>query len=128
VVEVVVMVVVVSYFLASGGVVWSRGWVDMCVCAWWCVLVVGGCILDCVVSVEWVGNVVGLGIGGGVVVVSIVVGRIWGVGGVVSGVWSIVGVIVVLVGVGGLVLRLLLSSKSPTLPGLSGDPAIFSFH
>jgi hypothetical protein len=91
-------------------------------------LVVVGCILDCVGNVDWVGNVVGLGIGGGVVVLSTVVGGIWGVGGVVSGVWSIVVMSVVVGGVGGLVLRLLLSSKSPTLPGLSGDPAIFSFH
>jgi hypothetical protein len=70
----------------------------------------------------------GLDVGGGVWVVSIVVGGIWGIGGVVSGVWSIVVVSVAVVGIGGLVLRLLLSSQSPILPGLSGDPAIFSFH
>jgi hypothetical protein len=122
------MLVVVSYFLSAGGVGWSCGWVDVCVCAWWCVLVVVGYILDSVVNVDRVGNVFGLGIGGGVVVGSIVAGGIWGIGGVASCVWSIVVVRVVLVGVDGLVLRLLLSSKSPVLLGLSGDPAIFSFH
>ena len=52
-VEVVVMVVVVSYFLSAGGVGWSCGWVDVGVCAWWCVLVVLVWIVSCGVNVGW---------------------------------------------------------------------------
>jgi hypothetical protein len=53
VVEVVVVVVVALYFLSAGGVVWSCGWVDVGVCAWWCVLVVFVWIVKCVVHVGW---------------------------------------------------------------------------
>jgi hypothetical protein len=84
--------------------------------------------VGCGVSVGWLGNVVDLDVGGGVVVVSIVFGWNWGSGVVVLGVWSIVVMNGVVVCVGGVVLRLLQSSKSPNLSGLLGDPAIFSFH
>jgi hypothetical protein len=120
--------VVGSYLLSAGVVGRSCGVVDVCVCAWWCVLAFVVCIVDCGWNVGWRGNVVGLDVGGGVVVVSIVFGWIWGSGVVVSGVWSSVVMSVVVVCVGGVVLRLLQSSKSPNLSGLLGDPAKFSFH
>jgi hypothetical protein len=52
-VEVVVVVVVASYFLSVGGVVGSCGWVDVGVCAWWSVLVVLVWIVSCGVNVGW---------------------------------------------------------------------------
>jgi hypothetical protein len=87
---------------------------------------VGG--VECGVNVEWKGNVVGLDFGGGVVGVSIVVGGIWGSGVGVLGVWSIVVRSVVVVGGGGVVWRLLQSSKSPNPSGWWGDLTIFCSH
>jgi hypothetical protein len=128
VVVVVVVGVVVSCLLAVGVVCWSCGLVEVDVCAWWCVVVVlrGG--VECGVNVDWMVNVVGLDAGGGVVGVSIVVGKIWGSCVGVWGVWSIVVMSVVVVGGGGVVWRLLQSSKSPNPSGWWGDPTIFCSH
>jgi hypothetical protein len=40
VVAAVEVVVVVSWVLSAGGMVWSCGWVGRGVCAWWCAAVV----------------------------------------------------------------------------------------
>ncbi len=73
------------------------------------------CFVDCVMVVVGVVNGVCLDVGGGVVVVSIVVGGNWGSGGAVWGVWSIVVGSVDVVGfgggVGGVLLSLLLPSE-----------------
>ena len=68
-------------------------------CAWLGMLVVVVWIVNCGGNVGWRGNVGGLDVGGGVGVVSIVAGGIWGVGFGGWGVWSIVviGVVVVVV-------------------------------
>jgi hypothetical protein len=102
--------------------------VEVDVCAWWCVVVVlmGG--VECGVNVDWMVNVVGLDAGGGVVGVSIVVGKIWGSCVGVWGVWSIVVMSVEVVGGGGVVWRLLQSSKSPNPSKWWGDPTIFCSH
>ena len=70
----------------------------------------------------------GLDVGGGVWVVTILVGGIWGIGVGGWGVWSIVVTIVVVVVVCVVVLRFLQSSLSPGQFRLWVDPAIFSFH
>ena len=101
-------------------------------CAYWCGGVGVVCVVDCGVVVVGVVNVVCFGVGGCVVVASIVVGGNWGSGGAVWGVWSIVVVIVDVVGVGGLVggvlLRLLLPSKFLSLATPSFYLAKSGFH
>ncbi len=47
----VVVAVAASCVLSASGVVWSGGWVDVGVCAWWCAAVV------VVWIVSWGGNV-----------------------------------------------------------------------
>ena len=86
----VVVAVAASCVLSASGVVWSGGWVDVGVCAWWCALVGVVWIVNCGMNVGWRWNVGGLDVGVGVGVVSIVVGRVWGVGVGWWGVWSIV--------------------------------------
>jgi hypothetical protein len=89
------------------------------VCAYWCGGVGVVCVVDCGVVVVGVVNVVCFGVGGCVVVASIVVGGNWGSGGAVWGVWAIVVGIVDVVGVGGVVggvlLLLLLPSEFPSV-------------
>jgi hypothetical protein len=72
-------------------------------------------IVECGMVVVGVVNGVCLDVGGGVMVVSNVVGVNWGSGGAMWGVWSSVVVIVDVVGgggvVGGVLLRLLLPLK-----------------
>jgi hypothetical protein len=99
VVAVVEVVVVVSWVRSAGGMVWSCGVVDVGVCAWWCALVGVVWIVNCGMSVGWRWSVVGLDVGVGVGVVSIVAGMAWGVGVGGMAVWSIVviGVVVVVV-------------------------------
>ena len=95
----VVVAVAALCVLSASGVVWSCGWVDVGVCAWWCALVGVVWIVNCGMNVGWRWNVGGLDVGVGVGVVSIVAGRVWGVGVGWRGVWSsvVVGMVVVVV-------------------------------
>jgi hypothetical protein len=99
VVAAVVVAVAASCVLSASGVVWSGGWVDVVVCAWWYALVDVVWVVNCGMNVGWRWNMGGLGFGVSVGVVSIFVGRVWGVGVGWWGVWSIVvvGVVVVVV-------------------------------
>jgi hypothetical protein len=76
VVAAVVVAVVVSWVRSAGGMVWSGGWVDVGVCAWWCAVVDLEWIVNCGMSVGWRWSVVGLDVGVGVGVVSIVAGMV----------------------------------------------------
>jgi hypothetical protein len=76
VVAAVVVAVAASCVLSAGGVVWSGGWVDVGVCAWWGAVVGLVWIVNCGRSVGWRWSVVGLDVGVGVGVVSIVAGMV----------------------------------------------------
>jgi hypothetical protein len=66
--------VVASRWYAAGVVPVAYVWKWVGVCACWCVVVGGMCFVECWMVVVGVVNGVGLDVGGGVVVESIVVG------------------------------------------------------